>query len=106
MNPRKILLSLLALVHASAAIAGPDALLEQLRSDHAAMVSAEQDFHNRRERGVLKGAEVVDYAAYVARLHSQVAEDCVALAAHGIPVPTDISCATAPAVLIDRKSVV
>jgi len=72
-------------------------LLEQLRSDHAALVSAEQDFHNRRERGLLKGTEVVDYAAYVARLHRQVAEDCVALAANGIPAPPDVSCAAAPA---------
>jgi hypothetical protein len=90
----------LLLLSAATACAASGQLLEQLRSDHAALVSAEQDFHNRRERGVLKGAEVVDYAAYVARLHRQVAEDCVALAARGIPVPPDISCATAPAVLM------
>ena len=75
-------------------------LLEQLRSDHAALVSAEHDFHARRERGVLNGTEVVDYAAYVARLHRQVAEDCVALADNGIPAPPDISCPTATSVLI------
>lgn len=75
-------------------------LLEQLRSDHAALVSAEHDFHSRRERGVLNGTEVVDYAAYVARLHRQVAEDCVALADNGIPAPPDISCPTATSVLI------
>lgn len=75
-------------------------LLEQLRSDHAALVSAEQDFHARRERGVLNGTEVVDYAAYVARLHRQVAEDCVALADNGIPAPPDISCPTVTSVLV------
>jgi len=75
-------------------------LLEQLRSDHAALVSAEHDFHDRRERGVLNGTEVIDYAAYVARLHRQVAEDCMALADSGIPAPSDISCLTNTAVLI------
>jgi hypothetical protein len=90
----------LLLLSVATACAASGQLLEQLRGDHAALVSAEQDFHNRRERGVLKGAEMVDYAAYVARLHRQVAEDCVALAASGIPAPPDISCATAPAVLM------
>ena len=105
MNPRKILLSLLALVHASAAIAGPDALLEQLRSDHAAMVSAEQDFHIRRERGALNGAEAADYATYVARLHRQVAQDCVALADIGIPVPSELDCPAFPSVLIEPAAI-
>ena len=90
----------LLLLSAATACAATGQLLEQLRGDHAALVSAEQDFHDRRERGVLKGAEVVDYAAYVARLHRQVAEDCVALAANNIPAPSDISCPTSPAVLL------
>jgi len=88
------------LLSTTTADAAASQLLEQLRSDHAALVTAEHDFHDRRERGVLQGTEVVDYAAYVARLHRQVAEDCVALAASGIPAPPDISCAVAPAVLI------
>ena len=69
-----------------------DALLERLRSDHAAMVSAESDFRSRRERGTLSGNEAADYASYVAGLHRRVAEDCVALTENGVPVPADLSC--------------
>ncbi len=69
-----------------------DALLERLRSDHAAMVSAERDFHSRRERGTLSGNEAADYATYVAGLHRRVAEDCVALTENAVPVPADLSC--------------
>jgi len=99
MRSGKLFTSLL-LLSAATACAATGRLLEQLRSDHAALISAEQDFHNRRERGTLKGAEVVDYAAYVARLHRQVAEDCVALTDSGIPAPPDISCPTTPAVVL------
>ena len=99
MRSGKFLVCLLLLPVATVC-AATGQLLERLRSDHAALVSAEHDFHSRRERGVLNGTEVVDYAAYVARLHRQVAEDCVALADNGIPAPPDISCPTAPPVLI------
>ena len=104
-NPGKILLSLWVLLSAFAANAGSDALLEQLRSDHAAMVSAEQDFRIRRERGVLNGAEAADYATYVARLHRQVAQDCVALADSGIPVPSELECPVFPSVLIEPAAI-
>jgi hypothetical protein len=67
-------------------------LLERLRIDHAAMVSAEQDYHAQRRDGTLSGAEAADYAAYVARLHRLVAEDCVALAEVGLALPTDLGC--------------
>ena len=90
----------LSLLSVAASCAASTRLLEQLRSDHAALASAEADFHDRRERGVLKGAEMVDYAAYVARLHRQVAEDCRALAENRVPAPPDISCPSTPAVLI------
>lgn len=99
MRPGKLLVYLL-LLPATIACATDSLLLERLRSDHAALVSAEHDFHSRRERGVLNGSEVIDYAAYVARLHRQVAEDCVELAASGIPAPPEISCATDTSVLI------
>ena len=105
MKPGKIFLLLLALTLVPAAIAGPDALLEQLRSDHAAMVSAEQDFRMRRERGVLNGAEAADYATYVARLHRQVAQDCVALANSGIPVPSELECPVFPAALMEPAAI-
>lgn len=74
------------------ALSPDEPLLEQLRSDHDAMVSAEQDFRSRRERGSLSGNEAADYAAYVAGLHRRVAEDCVALAELDIPVPDDLAC--------------
>jgi len=67
-------------------------LLNRLRIDHAAMVAAEQDFHARRKRGSLSGTEAADYATYVARLHRQVAEDCVALARAGLPQLPDLGC--------------
>jgi len=73
-----------------------EALLQRLRSDHAAMVSAESDFHSRRERGTLSGNEAADYATYVAGLHRRVAEDCVALTENDVPVPADLSCPEDP----------
>jgi hypothetical protein len=85
-------LVLVAALFTSAAIAAPETLLEQLRSDHAAMVSAEQDFHSRRDRGTLNGNEAADYAGYVAGLHRRVAEDCVALTEQGIAIPADLNC--------------
>jgi len=87
----------LLLVGPVAVMASP--LLEQLRLNHAALVAAETDFHARRERGALQGYELTDYAAYVARLHRQVAEDCAALSYHGIPVPSGLSCPASAAVL-------
>ena len=72
------------------------ALLERLRIDHAAMISAEQDYHAQRRDGSLSGAEAADYAAYVARLHRLVAQDCVALAEEGLALPTDLGCSAVP----------
>jgi hypothetical protein len=89
-----LLLSGLSLT--AAASTSADVLLERLRSDHAAMVSAETDFHSRRERGTLSGNEAADYASYVAGLHRRVAEDCVALTENAVPVPADLSCPEAP----------
>jgi hypothetical protein len=63
------------------------------------MVAAEQDFHERLGRGSLNGSEAADYAAYVARLHRRVAEDCMALTAAGMPHPPDLGCAAAPPLL-------
>lgn len=80
-------------------------LLEQLRLDHAALVAAETDFHQRRDRGSLHGNELTDYAAYVARLHRQVAEDCAALAGKDITIPDGIDCPASPAVLVAPAAV-
>jgi hypothetical protein len=93
-----LLLSGLSLT--AAASTSADVLLERLRSDHAAMVSAETDFHSRRERGTLSGNEASDYASYVAGLHRRVAEDCVALTENAVPVPADLSCPEAPPTII------
>jgi len=84
------------LLVACAAAADSVQLLERLRINHAAMVAAEEDFHERRERGSLSGTEAADYAAYVARLHRLVAEDCVALTGAGQPAPPDLGCPSQP----------
>ena len=68
--------------------------LERLRINHAAMVSSEQDFHDRQRRGTLSGVEATDYAAYVARLHRLVAEDCAELALAGVALPPELGCPT------------
>jgi len=93
-------LLLASLLCAAMASAVSDPLLERLRSDHTAMVSAEKDFHSRRARGTLSGNEAADYAAYVAALHRRVAEDCVALMENGVPVPADLTCPAEPLPLI------
>ena len=88
------------LLAACGVFAGDARLLDRLRIDHAAMVAAEQDFHDRRRRGVLNGTEAADYAAYIARLHRQVAEDCVALTSAGLPQPPDLGCPVVPPPLL------
>lgn len=95
----------LLLLMTSPVVVPASPLLEQLRLDHAALVAAETDFHERRDRGTLQGNELTDYAAYVARLYRQVAEDCAALADKGIAVPAGISCPASPAVLVAPAAV-
>ena len=48
------------------------------------------------QRGSLNATEAADYAAYVARLHRLVAEDCVALTEAGLPLPPDLGCPSQP----------
>jgi hypothetical protein len=105
MSPGKLLVCLALLLSAASVAASIDQLLEKSRSDYAALVSAERDFHSLRKRGALQGAGLADYAAWVARLHRQVAEDCAALAVSGIPIPADISCPASAAVLITPAAV-
>jgi hypothetical protein len=97
---RVSLAALLALWLMSAVSASADTLLLRLRSDYAAMVSAEDDFRSRRARGTLNGNEAADYAAYVAGLHRRVAEDCVAMTDNGMTIPADLSCPDFPAEFI------
>ena len=80
-------------------------LLERLRLDHAALVAAETDYHARRDRGTLRGHELTDYAAYVARLYREVTEDCAALRKEGIAIPAGISCPASPAIQIAPAAV-
>jgi len=92
---------MLTLTPVGLAVAGAVELLEQLRIDHSILAATERDFRERRDRGTLAGAEASDYAAYVARLHRQVIEDCAALyqAQPERPLPADLPCpATLPAV--------
>jgi hypothetical protein len=92
--------ALLLLTCMPADAVSPQQLLERLYIDHAAMVAAERDFRSSRARGTLAGNEAADYAAWVARLHRQVAEDCAVLAGHGIPAPEELSCPVAVAAFI------
>ena len=67
-------------------------VLERLRINHAAMVHSERDFHERQRLGTLNGVEASDYAAYVARLHRLVAEDCAQLMRAGVVLPQELGC--------------
>jgi hypothetical protein len=96
MKHGKLLISAGLLLATCGAAADNGQVLERLRIDHAAMVAAERDFHERRQRGSLSGTEASDYAAYIARLHRQVAEDCVALAGAGVPLPPGLGCPSLP----------
>jgi len=96
----KLLISAGLLLATCGATADDAQLLDRLRIDHAAMVAAEQDFHARRRHGRLSGTEAADYAAYVARLHRQVAEDCVALTEAGLLQPPDLGCPSSPTLLL------
>ena len=92
----RILMTTGMLLMVGGSVAGERQLFERLRVDHAAMVSAERDFHRRRHTGSLSGTEATDYATYVARLHRLVAEDCVALSTAGLPQPPDMGCPLLP----------
>jgi hypothetical protein len=67
-------------------------LLDRLRVNHDVMLAAEQDYHARQQRGSLNTIEASDYAAYIARLHRLVAEDCAALAKTGSPPLPELGC--------------
>lgn len=88
-----MLFTILVLCLTSGALTADSArLLDRLRVNHAAMVSSEQDFHDRQRRGTLSGVEASDYAAYVARLHRLVAEDCAELMQAGVSLPVELGC--------------
>ncbi len=94
------LFQVLLLTCMPAVAASPQLLLEQLQLDHAALVAAENDYRSSRARGTLSGDEAADYAAWLARLYRQVAEDCAALAGYDIPVSEELSCPVAVAAFI------
>jgi hypothetical protein len=100
MKHARLLIAAGLLFTACRVVADAGQLLERLRLDHAAMVAAEQDFHERRQRGSLNGTEAADYAAYVARLHRRVAEDCVALTDARVPQPPDLGCESSQPLLL------
>jgi chorismate mutase len=79
-------------VFASTSPADQQALVEQLRTDYTAMVSAEHEYRIQRERGALNAREADEYAAYVARLYRRVAEDCRSVQQAGIRLPRDVVC--------------
>ena len=81
-------------VFGSASPVDQQVLFEQLRTDYAAMVSAEHEYRAQRERGALNAREADEYAAYVARLYRRVAEDCRSVQQAGIRLPRDVVCPT------------
>ena len=96
MKNSKLLITACLLLTTCGATADSGQLLERLRINHTAMVAAERDYHERRARGSLSGSEAADYAAYVARLHRLVAEDCVAMTGAGQSPPPDLGCPSQP----------
>jgi hypothetical protein len=100
MKHGRLLITAGLLLAACGAVADDAQLLERLLSNHTAMVAAELDFHEQRQRGSLNGMEADDYAAYVARLHRLVAEDCVALAGAGLAAPPELGCPLQPPQLL------
>jgi hypothetical protein len=106
MRTVKSLMLLAALLPGAAVPADAEQLQEQLRLDHAAWTAAERDFHARRERGTLTGAEASEYAGYVARLRRRVAEDCVAVARAAVAVPDDMSCPRFTAAVLTRSAAI
>lgn len=105
MKNSKLLITAGLVLAACGVAADSGQLLERLRMNHTAMVSAEQDFHERRQRGSLNGSEAADYAAYVARLHRLVAEDCVALAEAGLSAPPALGCPSQPLPVLAPASI-
>jgi hypothetical protein len=95
----KLLIILALLLSGGGMAAEGEQLLERLRINHAAMVAAEQDFHEQRQRGSLNGTEAADYATYIAGLHRLVAEDCQSLARAGLPLPEELGCQSLPPLL-------
>lgn len=92
MKPGMLFTILVLCLTSGAPTADSARLLDRLRINHAAMVSSEQDFHDRQRRGTLSGVEASDYAAYVARLHRLVAEDCAELMQAGVSLPVELGC--------------
>jgi hypothetical protein len=97
-RPTIILLTLLFVCPARGAQDVP--LLEQLRVDREAMISAEQDLRRHRKQGDLGPTETREYAAYVERLRQRVVRDCMALAAAEIMVSAERGCSEQPAATV------
>jgi len=92
MNIAKLSVILLTLFLASAAGAGQEALLNRLQADHEALIAAQRDYQQQREKGTLGAVEAADYADYLARLRRRVSQDCLMLAYAGIRPPDDLPC--------------
>lgn len=97
MHAVAVMLPLLA-VFVSASPVDREVLIEQLRTDYTAMVSAEHEYRVQRERGALNAQETVEYAAYVARLYRRVAEDCRSVQEAGLSLPGGVVCPTLVAI--------
>lgn len=83
----KVIPSLLVALPFLSSAVDSTALLQQLEADHAALVAAEQDFDQRRDRGELGARAAADYASYLEQLRNRVAADCRDVRELGLPVP-------------------
>lgn len=87
------ILSLLAVLPVAGMAAGSNVLLQQLEADQAALLTAEQDFRQRRERGELGATAAADYTSYLQSLRERVVADCAALIEAGSVLPAGSACA-------------
>ena len=69
-------------------------LLDQLRSDYAAMTYARSEYEQGIESGSVSDSEKLDYAVWLDQLENQVVEGCRALSGYSQPEAlVDIPCA-------------
>jgi hypothetical protein len=70
-----------------------DDLLDQLRTNYAALLDARAEFESEERNGSINSSEQADYAAWIQQLSDQFTEDCRILSAHPNQlIPADIPC--------------
>lgn len=84
---------LCAFVVQGASAQSEDDLLDQLRTNYAALLDARTEFESEERNGSINSSEQADYAAWIQQLSDQFTEDCRTLSAHPTQlIPADIPC--------------